>query len=146
MLGFQSQHLLALLADVDALGLAGVLIASGLRRPLLQPPLNALRLTFHLLQCRALVGGVALGQPALLAQRLQLRGLLRDGRNQRRGFGLRLRQLDLQFAQTVLGFAQLALQRQRAFAGRFAAGHRGVVEALALRCQKKCVRVAPGQA
>jgi hypothetical protein len=63
-----------------------------------KPPLDALRLGLHLLQRRALVGGVALGQPPLFAARLQLRGQLFDGPGQRRGFRLRLRQARFQFA------------------------------------------------
>ena len=45
-------------------------------------------------------------------------------------------------ASRALGLAQLALQRQRAFAGRLAAGHRGVVEALAFRREEVGVRIA----
>ena len=50
-----------------------------------------------------------------------------------------------ELGQPGLGLAQFALQRQRTFAGRLAAGHRRVVEALALRRQEVGVRVARGQ-
>ena len=58
------------------------------------------------------------------------------------GFCLRCARLGFQLGQLAFGLAQLALQRQRAFAGRFAAGHRRVVEALALRRQEVGVRIA----
>ncbi len=69
VLGLKPRRLLALLRNRLPLGLARVLVARGLRLPLLQAPLDALRLGFHLLQRRAQVGRFALGLPPLLAAR-----------------------------------------------------------------------------
>ena len=145
MLGLKPRGLLALLPDRLPLGLARVLVARGLRFPLLQAPLDALRLGFHLLERRAQIGRFALRLPPLLAARLQLRRQLLDRPGQRIRLGLRLRQIRFQPGQPAFGFAQFALQRQRTFTGRLAARHRGAMEALALRREEIGVRVAQGQ-
>ena len=59
--------LLALLSDRLPLGLARVLVARGLRSPLLQTALDALRLGFHLLERRAQIRRLALRLAPLLA-------------------------------------------------------------------------------
>ncbi len=142
VLGLQPHSFFALLVDGLALGLAGILVARGLHGPILQPALDALRLALHLLQGRAQVGGVGLRNAPLFAERLQLRRHFFDGPRQDRGFSLRLRQTGLEFRQPDFGLAQLTLQRQRTFAGRLAAGHRRVVETLALGSKKIRVRIA----
>ena len=145
VLRLKARRLFALLRNGLALGLARVLVARRLRLPLLQAPLDALRLGFHLLQRRAQRGCLAFAQPPLLAARLQLRRQLLDGAAQRIGFPLRLLQIRFQLRQPALGLAQLALQRQRAFAGRLAARHRGAMEALAVRREEIRMHVAQRQ-
>ena len=56
-----------------------------------------------------------------------------------------LAQQRLEHGELLFGFAQIALQRQRAFAGRAAAGHGGVVEALALGREEEALGVARRQ-
>jgi len=89
-----------------------------------------------LLEGGAQVWRVGLGNAPLLAMRLQLSGQFLDGPGENCGFCFRLRQGGFELGQTALGFAQFALQRQRSFAGWLAAGHRGVVETLALGVRK----------
>ena len=132
VLSLQPQHLLALLFDGTALGLARILVARGLRGPLLQAPLHALRPRPP--SASAPRPGWPLRSPPGAAPRCVLPAapsVSSMAAGQRRGFGLRLRQPGLQLSQPVLRLAQLALQRQWPFAGRLAARHRCVVEALA---------------
>ena len=145
MLGLKPRCLFALFCDRLPLGLACVLVARRLRLPLLHAPLNALRLGLHLLERRAQIGRLALGLTPLFAARFKLRGQFLDGARERFGSISGLRQLVLELGQPAFGLAQFALQRQRTLAGRLAAGHRGAVEALALRRQEIGMRITQSQ-
>ena len=145
VLGLKPRRLLALLGNRLPLGLARILVARGLRlhsssrrsmrcvsasicfnaAPRLAASLSACRRSSPRVSSCAVSSSIARGQ--------------------RLRFGFRLRQFCLQPRQPALGLAQIALQRQRTLAGRLAAGHRGAMEALALRREEICVRVAQGQ-
>ena len=79
----------ALLLDQAALGFAGVLVARGLKRPLLQAAIDALDLSVHLAERRALVGQLLLCLAALFAACFQLAIQFFNGMRQRGGGHLR---------------------------------------------------------
>ncbi len=89
---FQARCFFPLLGNRLALGLAGILVARRLNRPLLQAALDPLRLALHLLQGRAQVGRIRLCQAALFGGGFKLRGQLVDGARQDGRFRLRLGQ------------------------------------------------------
>ena len=64
---FQTFGLFAFLRNRFVLGFARILIPRRLQDPILQAPFDPLGLGLHLLQRRALIGGIALGKPALFA-------------------------------------------------------------------------------
>ena len=108
VLGLKARGLFALLRNRMALGLARILVARGLRLPLLQAPIDSLNLGFHLLERCAQVGRLALSLPPLLASRLQLRRQLLNSPGQPICLGLRLLQLRVHPGQPAFGLAQLA--------------------------------------
>ena len=132
----EPRRLFALFRNCLPLHFARVLVARCLRLPLLQAPLDALGFIFHLLERRAQSDRLAFALPALFAARFQLRLQLLDGAAQGVCVLLRLSEIGFQLRQPALRLAQLALQCQRALAGRLAARHRRAVEALAVRRQK----------
>ncbi len=91
VLGLEALRLFAFLLDYGVLGFARILVAGGLRSPVLHAPVDALRLCFHLLQRRALIGGIALGNPAFFAASFEQSCEFLDSPCQRGGFCLGLR-------------------------------------------------------
>jgi hypothetical protein len=108
-LSLEAYSLLTLLLNYGVLALAGFLVARSLQSPFLEASFDALSLSFHLLQCGALICGIALSSSALLAPGFQLGGQVFDGSIESSGFHLGLREIVFQQSHAAFGLAQFPL-------------------------------------
>ena len=111
--------------------IALVAIALAVDLPVLQAALQAFGLGLHLAQCGALVGAVALGGAAIFVFGFEQAGFFGEGAAEGCGVRLCLGELSVERIELLLRVAQLALDGERAFRTRLAAGDGDVVEALA---------------
>ncbi len=131
VLGFEARDVFALALHQGGALIALVAIALAVELPVLQAALQALGFGLHLAQRGALVGAVALGGAAVFVLRFEQARLLGEGAAERCGVRLCLRELDVERIELLLRIAQLALDGERTFRARLAAGDGDVVEALA---------------
>src|ERR1019366_7635154 len=136
LLSLRNQFLL--LRSRLAIALAG-------QRPHLQSPLDPRRLLFHLAQRRTRVRRLQLRVSAFVGLGLQRRGQPLHLALQPRRRRLRLRQRGLGRIQLFANVAQLALQRQRPLRPHTSAGHRRIMERLAVRTQEEALRILARQ-